>query len=428
MKLVFFTPVIKSSAIGRMACLIVRQLISDGHEVDLIRIENEIYFEKPTHDFGLNFTSWTNSAEIQRLSEGADALIYQIGDNYELHIGALEWLAKLPGIVCLHDFFLGNLFHKWAKFNRLNANAALRSWCGAENPNQLFRYTNSEDLIAGTLLSTPMTEWLCAMAQAVVTHSNWGIERVLNSCPGPVHVIPLAYDAPKLPFKKTADKNKFEILTVGNVNKNKRIESIITAIGKNRQLRKNSLYRLVGEIPSQTRNKLAALAKKSRVNLVISGQVDDAILIQAIEQADVITCLRSPVLEASSASAIEAMLCGKPIIVTNHGFYSEIPDHCAIKINPDNEIAEIQSALTQFINDPEQLSTQGLRGQLWAKATFRVDNYAAKLIEIAESTTRTKVLIDAINYFNQLMHGWGVNTDLGRDYIMKPLSVFDNIA
>ncbi|MBA2653377.1 MAG: glycosyltransferase [Tatlockia sp.] len=429
MKLVLFTPVIKSSAIGRMACLVVRKLIANGHEIVIIRTEKEIYFSKPTHDFGLEFSSWQDVAKVKTLADKADALIYQIGDNYEFHHGCLEWLTQLPGIVCLHDFFLGHLFREWAEHNREKANAALRAWCKAEAPNQLFRHHNSETLIAETSETMPMTEWLCAMAQGLITHSSWGIERVLKSCPGPVQVVSLAYEAPtSLPMENRSTKDKLHILTIGNVNKNKRIESIITAIAKNRTLRKKSIYRLVGEISSKDRSKLSSLAKKHKVNLIISGQVEDAVLVNAIEQADVITCLRYPALEAASASAIEALLCGKLIIVTDNGFYREIPDSCAIKINPENEISEIQSIFMQYLDDPDPLYAIAKKGQEWARATFTADNYAQKLIEMAESTTRTKALINAINYFNKLLHGWGAQGELGKNYIIEPLSVFEGIS
>lgn len=161
------------------------------------------------------------------------------------------------------------------------------------------------------------------------------LDRVLNSCSGPVYVVPLAYDAPNVEeMDFDIKKDKLYILTVGHVNTNKRAASVIKALGKSRSLSKKSVYQLIGSITSQMRKELTALAKKNKVDLIISGEVDNTILARAIVKADVVTCFRWPTLEAASASTIKALLYGKATVVTNAGFYSEIPDECTIKINP----------------------------------------------------------------------------------------------
>jgi hypothetical protein len=62
-------------------------------------------------------------------------VIYQIGDNYDFHGGAIPWLDKLPGVVCLHDFFVAHLFNGWAQSNRQVAEEVLRLWYGDEVSN-----------------------------------------------------------------------------------------------------------------------------------------------------------------------------------------------------------------------------------------------------------------------------------------------------
>ena len=411
MKLVIFTPAVKTSAIGRMSCLVTHALVSEGHEVTVVRTENESCLDKPTHNFKTELIVWSDIRRINGQAAKADASIYQIGDNYTFHRGCLEWLPKLPGVICLHDFYLGHLFFEWAQTRREQADAELRAWYGVDVANRFFNYQDGDRFIEGTRETSPMTEWVCSMATGVVTHSNWAIDRVLKSCPGPVYVVPLPYDAPKTKSSNLeatcSDSSQFRILTVGHANTNKRIASVIQAIGKSPMLRSRSIYRLVGFIQPEIATALADLATQNGIKLEISGEIDNDALNFAYQEADVVSCLRWPSLEAASASAIEAMLYGKPTIVTDIGFYREIPDLFVMKVDPGREVQCLQTILENLCENSELRRLLGARAQTWARSTFSPENYARSLIEICKSSNRAKPAVDAVNYFSALLRNWG---------------------
>lgn len=431
MNLVIFTPAIKASAIGRMAAFVTRALAGQGHEVTVVRTENETLLHRETHDFGVTVLPWNDSARLRDVVQRADTCIYQIGDTYEFHQGGLHWLSKVPGLVCLHDFYLCNLFYGWAQSRRADADAVLRTWYGDDIANRFFDFSNREAFIEGTRDASPMIEWICSMAQGVITHSSWGCERVLNSCPGPVRVVPLAYDAPDASTSgnrsQPADNESLWILTFGHINPNKRVESVIRAIGDSLLLRQRVTYRLVGHIEPDVVNSLSTLASSLGVRLVISGEVDDVTLSQAIAMSDVISCLRWPSLEAASASAIEAMLYGKPVIVTDTGFYAEIPDQYVLKISPDNEINDLQSVLKSFLDDEGRRKAIGAQGQQWASQTFTAENYAYELTDAVEQILKSRPTLNAVDYFCNVMHQWSENDALlNIKEIMEPLRIFEN--
>lgn len=431
MNLVIFTPIIKTSAIGRMAALVTHALTVQEHEVTVVRTENENLFHRETHDFGVTVLSWNDSARLTEAVQRADTVIYQIGDNYEFHQGGLHWLPSLPGLVCLHDFYLGNLFYGWAQSRRADADAVLRTWYGGDVASQFFGFSSNGDFIADTCNVSPMTEWICSMVQGVITHSAWGCERVLNSCPGPVRVVPLAYNALDASASSNcgqpANSENLQILTIGHVNPNKRVESVIRAIGDSLLLRQRVTYRLVGHVEHETVNSLSTLARNLGVRLVISGEVDDAALSQAIAASDAISCLRWPSLEAASASAIEAMLNGKPVIVTDTGFYAEIPDQYVFKISPDNEIPDLQSVLESLLNDEGRRKAIGSQGQQWASQTFTAENYAYELTDAVEQMLKSRPTLKAVDYFCNVMHQWSENDALlNMKEIMQPLRIFEN--
>jgi glycosyltransferase involved in cell wall biosynthesis len=413
MKLIIFTPAVKISAIGRMTSLVTRALVAAGHDVTVVRAESAGLLSKETHDFHALTIPWNESKVIADLASQADSVIYQIGNSFEMHQGCLEWLSRIPGVVCLHDFYLGHLFYEWAHTHRELANEALRAWYGDEIQSQFFSHSNGEDFLENTRDAAPMTEWICSLARGVVTHSSWAINRVLNSCPGPVYVVPLAYDAPQiLATPSDLDNDAFRILTIGHVNPNKRISSVIQAIGNSAVLQERAIYNIVGKIQPETETELAALAQRHGVKLVISGEVEDKILAEAVRQSDVISCLRWPTLEAASASAIEAMLYGKPIVVTDTGFYSEIPDRCVIKIAQDNEITSLQTALELLCDSQVAREQLGAEAQKWAKNAFCPQNYAGKVLEVALLARGTGPIVSMVEHFTELLRRWGASNNL----------------
>ena len=430
MKFLIFTPAIQTSAIGRMTSLVTHALLSQKHEVVIVRTEMAGHLNTETHDFGCKIISWVDTAEVEANIIRADACIHQIGDNYQFHQGSVEWLTRHSGIVCLHDFFLGNLFWGWAHNNIEQARKVLKIYYSKEASERFFNVNSSEEFIELTKDQWPMTEWICSMASGTVTHSKWGCDRVIKSCPGPVRVVPLAYNSPGLALAGSKQKplptTKLKLLTIGHVNPNKRVESCIKAIGGNPTLRETVSYRLVGAIQPEMKVKILELAQSHDVEVEISGEVDDNTLALAIIDADVISCLRWPSLEAASASAIEAMLYGKTTIVTNTGFYKELPEQYVLKINHDKEIEELEATLLSLHANPGLLDVKGQQAQEWAKSTFTAENYAHQLVDMSSACIRTNSTLKAVSYYAGILHGWGADTNLlQNNESLAPLAIFN---
>ena len=418
MKLLIFTPALKASAIGRMTCLVSNALIAQGHEVVIVRAECNGLSDRPSHDFRTRMISWIDDKQVEEAAADCDVVVYQIGDNYDYHEGCVAWLPRLPGIVCLHDFFIGHMFYAWAQKNMDRADAILKHWYGDEMAKRFFGFANNQAFIEGTIDKAPLTEWIASQALGVITHSHWGMPRVVSSCLGAIRVVPLPYDAPgKSAPAMRYEPNKFgrlKLLTIGHINRNKRAANVIRAIASSPLLRQNVVYRLVGAADPEMIIELSTLANSLRVNLVVSGPVDDMELALAVGEADVLSCLRWPSLEAASASCIEAMLYGKATIVTDTGFYSEIPDKCVEKISHDDEVANLRAVLERLYSMPSERVTLGERAREWASSTYSAENYAKELVETSIACQKARPLVNAKAYFVQLMKQWGASDELLR--------------
>jgi glycosyltransferase involved in cell wall biosynthesis len=415
MNLLFFTPTNKSSAIGRMASLVVKELLSMEQSVTVIQTESPDLLNSTIHDFGTDVITWLELANHKNIIDEADQLIYQIGDNFQNHMGAVEFLQQHPGIVCLHDFFLGNLFWAWAETRKEIAKEILANFYNEDISNSYFNFSDSDSFIKETKITAPMTEWICSMAQGVITHSSWGCDRVLLSCPGPVQVLPLPYNKIISENKtkyQSIDNSKVQILTVGHVNSNKRIRSVITAIASRQELQDTYKYKIIGKITPEVKRSISKYAKDFGVDIEIMGKVNNEILNQAYAESDIISCLRWPVLEAASASAIEAMLNGKPIIVTDAGFYSELPDDYVFKVSTENEINEITEILLNFLIDKNSFITSGIKARKWASQIFSAQSYAFELTSFVNEVYKSKPIMEAIKFFSKTLNDWSGNVDL----------------
>ena len=412
MKVVIFSPLVQQSAIARSTALVASAAISAGHEVVIVRCEAAGLLAQAHHATRAGVVQWTDGPGVAAVLRDAECIAYQIGDNFLFHEGCLHWLARQPGVVCLHDPFVAHLFNGWALERREEATRCLEAWCAPGIAPRFFGAPDSESFIALAAEQAPMTEWVCAQATAVIVHSHSGIERVLRSCAGPVEVVPLAYDAPgaQPALAQSAlaqDGAVLNLLTVGNVNANKRALQVIRAIGTSGLLREQVRYRVCGAVDSAVAASLAAAARESGVQLTLAGAVDDAELKAAFDQADVISALRWPSIEGASATAIEGMLYGKAVMVTDTGFYSELPGDLVRKVRAENEIDSIREALEGLLADPALRRNMAARGQAWASATFTADNYAQRLIDVSKRARSVAPVLHMVGRLAMTLKDWG---------------------
>lgn len=428
MKIVFFTPALVASAIGRVSCLVVSELIQQDHEVVVVRTETIELLGEVSHPFPCEIISWNNSAGVNRHAKNADLVVYQIGNHLSYHRGCLDWLQRLRGVVSLHDNFLGHLFWGWSEIiGRQQALRVISSLYGTEISNRFFDHADSASFIAYASELAPMTEWVASMASAVIVHSSWALERITKACPGPVSVVPLPYDAPCLQATpKTAYRRTKGIvaLTIGHVNRNKRYAEIIRAIGSSSVLREDVSYRIVGPIEPDMDKQLRLLAMNMGVDVEIVGEVDNNRLISEICDADIMCCLRWPALESASASTIEAMLYGKPTLVTDTGFYRDLPDECVLKISPEAETEDIRRHLECLLASPEMGTTIGRSAQRYAQETFRADRYAKHLIGMTRLIDQAAMVNRAAERFSRQLAAWGGKHDAAiLNKIAVPLAI-----
>ncbi len=406
MKIAWFTPFYQNSAIGKYSQAIMKELPSYC-SVDLWVPSGE----GTLLDTDLKVIRFTpDVSQISRLTD-YDCIIYNLGDHLDFHQYIYDIAIRFKGVVILHDFVMHHFFAAYYFTYLKDKNAYLHEMsrlygedgqkAAADSQSGLTRPVWETDEI---VIKYPFFEKAIEGALGVIVHSHFLADKVKQSFLGPVAAIP--YPFHKYPL--SAGRGKTEILfehsrdnilllTVGNVNANKRIDKIIKAIGKNSDISENIKYIIIGHYDSNGRYfaSLQALVTEYGLQDKVSflGYQPDEILFSHLSSADICLNLRFPAMEGASWSLIEQLYFGKPVVVIDSGYYSEFPDNCVLKINPQNEDEELANMLKKLISDKKFREETGSMGEGFARQHFSAPKYCQELLKFYEEVRSYKPLL-----------------------------------
>lgn len=239
MKIAWFTPFNKQSAIGRYSKFAAEALSKYAY-VDIFTFENG-----NMHSSKLKVVIFTaESVELQLLEY--DVAIYNIGDNGEYHAKIYDVMQRFPGILIDHDICLHNFMRYYLighKKNEAAYNELLNQRYGEKAANEITEAVKDyDDWAMVDFYKYSLSEAIADNALSVIVHSENHKRFMKQYYNGPINVITHLDTNDKLDDLDSGidfsgyQSNKLHILTVGNVNRNKRIHKIIEALGKDSYL------------------------------------------------------------------------------------------------------------------------------------------------------------------------------------------------
>ena len=102
---------------------------------------------------------------------------------------------------------------------------------------------------------------------------------------------------------------------------------------------------------------------------------------------DAIVSLRSPTMGETSGSAIRALSLGKPLVVSDVGWFAELPDDAVLKVPVDEGEEDVLLASLEALADPAVRAAMGAKARELVEREHRVDAvaeaYAAALEQMA---------------------------------------------
>ena len=300
-------------------------------------------------------------AEEGKRAPAADIALYHVGNEPDAHGWILDALKDRPGVVVLHEYVLHHLIagttigrgdgHGYldAMERELGVAGRLLGLGVLDNLLPLLWETQPERF--------PLSGVVLDRARGLIVHSEYVARRARAAgYDGPLWRIP--HPAWPMHHVEHATDVGGEPLIgcFGFLNMNKRIPELLEAFASFRRTRPDARLLLVGAAGERfdVERRLERLGLTEGVRRI--DYVPEERMWSLMAACDVLVNLRYPTMGETSGSVIRALSLGKPLVVSDVGWFSELPDDAVLKVPVDDyEVATLEAALTVAADHGAQL-------------------------------------------------------------------------
>ena len=327
-------------------------------EIDLY-IDNKIVPDNP--DIINNFNIF-HYKEFDKNANDYDAIVYHIGNNL-LHAYIYKTLLKYPGIVVLHDVFLHGLISamtlsKGKKREYIDEFEYCYGKKGTDIAKKAIKFGTYPDF------EFPLIKRIVDNSTGVIVHSHYAKEIVLKESPEtfamkinmPVSIPTESNHVEDLRKRHNIGNDDIIVSSFGYIYTHKRLSVVITAFDEFHKLYSNSKLMLIGKtLGANHHTDMNKLKRKLKKSIIETGFVPLRELSDYLSIPDIFINLRYPTAGETSISVLKIMEAGKPVIVSNVGWFSELPDNCCVKIDVDNYEEELLLEYLKVLASDEKL-------------------------------------------------------------------------
>jgi len=130
---------------------------------------------------------------------------------------------------------------------------------------------------------------------------------------------------------------------------------------------------------------------------VREGWVDESRLWALMAGSDVLVNLRHPTMGETSGSVVRGLSLGKPVVVSDVGWFSELPGDVALKVPPDDhEVATLTAALELLAGRADVREAMGARAAELAERDHDVEHVADLYVAALETVAGGAAVDDAV--------------------------------
>lgn len=336
-----------------------------------------------------------------------DVCLYHVGNNPAAHAWIIEALRRRPGVVVLHDFVLHHLVAGMT-LGRGDAQGylgAMQREAGVEG--RLLAHGVIDGVVPPLWEVRPedfplvgeVLEHASKPGGGLIVHSRYVEQRVRAAgYRGPLWRIPHpAWEPPKL--EPAAITGGPIIGCFGHLTASKRIPQLVEAFRLLRLSHPDARLLVVGAAaPGFSLD--ARLRQEDLAGVVREDYVDEERLWALMSACDIVVSLRTPTMGETSGSAIRALVSGRPLVVSDVGWFSELPDEVALKVPVDSfEIATLVTALELLASSERARAEMSASANAYVRTEHGLDRvadaYAAVVEEVAAGVgARAQVVSD----------------------------------
>jgi glycosyltransferase involved in cell wall biosynthesis len=336
----------------------------------------------------------------------ADVAVYHIGNNPDAHGWIVDALRRRPGVVVLHEFVLHHLV------------AGLT--IGRKDPHAYLAAMERDGGVVGRMLGHgvlegrvpplwevrpedfPLVGEILDRSTGLIVHSHYveGLARE-HGYDGPIWRIPMpAWPAPDVDPVDVPGSPVFGCF--GHLNESKRIPQLLRAFAVVRKRHPDARLLLIGsEAPGfDLAGRLERLGVGTE-GVIREPYVEERRLWSLMSACAACVQLRAPTMGETSASALRTLSLGTPLVVSDVGWFSELPDDVALKVpvGGEEEVDALAEALEHLGADGDLRTRMGTAVREYVAREHDLGRaaelYVAALEEAAGGTAvRDKVLLE----------------------------------
>jgi glycosyltransferase involved in cell wall biosynthesis len=338
MRVAFFTPVSpQKTGISDYSEQAILPYLSKFCDIDIFIDKNV----QPSNNFLISNFKIFPYTDFPSLKKKYDIAIYQMGNN-PMHQFVHETLEKYPGIVVLHDIFLhGFLWNISLSKGDCKKYIDLFEYCYGEKGVKIAQIAIETGVFPE--FEYPLIKKIIDNSLGVICHSEYGINQIMKENKESIvkkinqaysvlnQESEINYDIIKTDLKLT---KFFPIITsFGYIFPHKRFNIILKAFKKFLEHYPDAILILVGEDMMNIHQMIVdhALTK----SVIQTGFASQSLAQHYLNISDFCINLRSPTAGETSRSVLQIMASQKPVIVSNVGWFSELPDDSCLKVNVD---------------------------------------------------------------------------------------------
>lgn len=333
--------------------------------------------------------------EVRAIAEYAsacwqhDIALYHMGDSV-FHEALYRVLLRHPGITVLHDHGLHHFMATrtipcgdFAGYVREMGYAL-----GTEGVDLAYRIR--QGTAEHPLYTVPLNERVLDRSLGLIVHSRYAEQQIRRTRPAlPIRVVPapIQTDLGRLRSRRELGCPEDALLfaSAGQVITIKQVTVALEVFARLRSDFPQARYVVVGDELKQDLDLQVWLRQRDLGEAVIfTGYLaDQRDFVSWIAAADVLVNLRYPTVGETSATALRGLAAGRPVIVSDHGWYAELPDAVCIKVVP-NDSEALYQAMRQLAENERLRCAIGREAAAYAQREHGLAAAAEKYLDFID--------------------------------------------
>jgi 2-polyprenyl-3-methyl-5-hydroxy-6-metoxy-1,4-benzoquinol methylase/glycosyltransferase involved in cell wall biosynthesis len=365
-----------------------------------------------------------------------DATLYHIGNDHRYHSGIFDAMRARPGVTVFHDYGLEDFFLGLARERRdpriyLDELEACHGERAASEAAEALARGATPAALARPL-DFPLNCRLARASEGIIVHSEWSRARFERIAPG----VPLRRVSHHITRKAAAGLDRaprasggpVRIASFGLITPDKGIERALRALSRLRDTH-DFQYTLVGE-PNDYFDVRSLVRECGLEGCVeITGHVPLQEFERRIAETDIALNLRERTAGETSGSLCRIMAAGVAAVVSNVGWFGELPADAAVKIEQGPHADDLLRAyLERLIVDAPLRERIGANARRHMLAEHDIRHSAEGYLSLIEEVLAARPRRRFVGGVSEELSALGVRPERDADFMHAVASEVATLA